>query len=51
METVTKFFSGILQGFWKNVVYSVEHMTVTQWCILGTTSVVIGFRLLRSTNR
>ncbi|MFN7292487.1 MAG: hypothetical protein ACK5YR_12640 [Pirellula sp.] len=36
--------------FWKSLLYSVDHMTPTNWAILGTVTVVIGFMLLR-TNR
>jgi hypothetical protein len=36
--------------FLNGVQYSVEHMTVTHWCILGSMSVVLGFLFLRSTN-
>lgn len=32
----------------KNISYSVEHMGVTQWCILGVASVVLGFMMLRT---
>jgi hypothetical protein len=33
--------------FWKSLLYSVDHMTPTNWAILGTVSVVVGFMLLR----
>ncbi len=36
--------------FLTGVQYSVEHMNVTHWCILGSMSVVLGFLFLRSTN-
>jgi len=31
--------------------YSVEGMSATQWCILGSMSVVIGILYLRSNNK
>ncbi|MCU0721755.1 MAG: hypothetical protein MUC83_18740 [Pirellula sp.] len=34
--------------FWKSLIYSVDHMTPTNWAILGTVSVIIGFMLLRT---
>ncbi|MCU0711902.1 MAG: hypothetical protein MUC43_07565 [Pirellula sp.] len=34
--------------FWKSLLYSVDHMTPTNWAILGTVSVIVGFMLLRS---
>lgn len=51
MNSISNFVTGTLQSFWKGIAYSVEHMSVTQWCILGTTSVVIGFLLLRTNIR
>jgi len=45
MQYLSKLGSEIVRG----IVYSVEHMTVTQWAILGTTSVVLGFMCLRTT--
>ncbi|MCU0706676.1 MAG: hypothetical protein MUF23_00120 [Pirellula sp.] len=36
--------------FLSGVQYSVEHMSVTHWCILGSMSVILGFLFLRSTN-
>ncbi|MCU0715316.1 MAG: hypothetical protein MUD03_04235 [Pirellula sp.] len=48
MANVVNFVSGMLEGLWKGISYSVEHMTVTQWGILGTASVVVGFMLLRT---
>ncbi len=48
MTSVVNFVSGILEGLWRGISYSVEHMTVTQWGILGTASVVVGFMLLRT---
>jgi hypothetical protein len=45
MQSVENLISGIIKG----ICFSVEHMSVTQWCILGTTSVVLGFLCLRST--
>ncbi len=50
MQTLLNYVSGGFQGFWKGIVFSVEHMSVTQWSILGSLSVVVGFLLLR-TNR
>jgi hypothetical protein len=48
MQTLSNVVSSGLEGFWKGVVYSVEHMSVTQWAILGTLSVVVGFLMLRT---
>jgi len=48
MDRVIYFITSNAGGFWKGIVYSVEHMNFTQWSILGTLSVVIGFMLLRT---
>ncbi len=37
-----------LESFWKGVVFSVEHMSVTHWMILGSLSVIVGFLMLRT---
>ena len=37
-----------LESFWKGVVFSVEHMSVTHWAILGSLSVIVGFLMLRT---
>lgn len=48
MQTLSNVVSRGLEGFWKGVVFSVEHMSVTQWAILGSLSVIVGFLLLRT---
>ena len=48
MQTLSNVVSKGLDGFWKGVVFSVEHMSVTQWAILGSLSVIVGFLLLRT---
>ena len=45
MQFITNFVSQIVHG----ISYSVEHMSVLQWSIMGTTSVVLGFMCLRTT--
>ena len=45
MQLITNLVSQITQG----ICYSVEHMTVMQWGIVGTTSVVLGVLCLKTT--
>ena len=45
MHSLEKQFDAIVRG----IRFCVEHMTVTQWCIFGTISVVLSFLCLRST--
>lgn len=44
-------FQVYLRRFWAAVAYSVEHMSVTHWMILGSLSVIVGIVMLRSTKR
>jgi hypothetical protein len=48
MQALSRVVSGGLESFWKGVVYSVEHMSVTQWAILGSLSIIVGFLMLRT---
>lgn len=35
--------------FFKEFQFSIENMTMTHWCILGSMSLVLGFMFLRGT--
>lgn len=47
MKSVDYYIGRLLE----EVRYSVEGMSTTQWCILGSMSVVIGILYLRSSNK
>ena len=45
------YFQVYLRRFWSSIAYSVEHMSLTHWMILGSLSVIAGIVMLRSTKR
>jgi choline-glycine betaine transporter len=48
VDNIIKRIGTSLGDFWNSLLYSVDHMTPTNWAIFGVVSVAVGFMLLRS---